>query len=282
MKIVYHLFLVLCCISLESIAQKKSFTVETADQFVDAIGSDRIIKLKSDIDLSTVKSDKKGQFFQFKKEYDGYELNISGVKNLKIIGLGDKPIKITTKPQYGDVIAFDNCTNVFIENVDAGHGPQKGYCTGGVFNISNSKSFTINKSILYGSGTEGITARNVIGLKCTNTIIRGCTYSIMTLNTCEKFQFTNCEFSDNQEFDLVNIANSKEIKFVKSTFLNNRTGTESYSDYALFNVSESSVSLTNCVIEKNTAISFEKTKNSIQLIGTSPKDNTFRQSKAGN
>jgi hypothetical protein len=78
----------------------------------------------------------------------------------------------------------------------AGHGPEKGGCTGGVLNFSDSKNISVKNSVLFGSGTEGITAEKVKNLNCNNTIIRGCTYSIMRLNNCTKIKFNNCEFSE--------------------------------------------------------------------------------------
>ena len=270
MKTINLLFCISLIFNIGLKAQSKVITVDNADEFVDAIGSDRTIQLKgSTIYLSNVSPDKKGTNYKFVLEFDGHELTIFGVNNLKIIGLGTKPVKIITKPVYGDVIAFENCNNIIIENVDAGHGPEKGGCTGGVFNITNSKIFTINKSIMYGSGTEGITASNVTGLKCNNSIIRGCTYSIMTLDNCNEFEFNSCEFSDNKEFDLVNISNCIGVKFNSSSFSNNQTSTEEYSNNAIFNVTQSmSIVLKDCIIDNNLASYFCKKANSIELNNT--------------
>ena len=257
----------------------KVIIVDNVDQFVDAIGSDRTIQLKgSTIYLSNVSPGKSGSNYRFAEEYDGYELVITGVSNLKIIGLGNKPVKIITKPVYGDVIVFENCTNITIENVDAGHGPEKGECSGGVFNFFNSKNITINKSIMYGSGMEGITAKTVTGLKCNNSIIRGCTYSIMSLDNCNEFEFNNCEFTDNEKFDLVNISNCIGVKFNSCVFGNNRTGTDEYSDYALFNVIQSmSVVLKDCTVESNLTAFFCKKANTIELSSTKLENNSFKK-----
>lgn len=279
MKKINLLFGILYFVCIGVNAQTKIITVDTPDEFVDAIGSDRTIQLKgSTIYLSNVSQDKQGTNYKFVEEYDGHELTIFGVNNLKIIGLGDKPVKIITKPVYGDVIVFENCNNITIENVDAGHGPEKGSCSGGVFNISNSKNFTINKSIMYGSGTEGITASNVTGLKCNNSIIKGCTNSIMTLDRCNDFEFNTCEFTDNKEFDLINISNCISVKFDSCSFTNNQTGTDDYSDYAIFNVSQSmSIVLKDCMIVSNLTAYFCKKANTIELTNTKLENNSFKK-----
>ena len=279
MKKINLLFGILYFVCIGVNAQTRIITVDTPDEFVDAIGSDRTIQLKgSTIYLSNVSQDKQGANYKFIEEYDGHELTIFGVNNLKIIGLGDKPVKIITKPVYGDVIVFENCNNITIENVDAGHGPEKGGCTGGVFNISNSKNFTINKSIMYGSGMEGITASNVTGLKCNNSIIKGCTSSIMTLDGCNDFEFNTCEFTDNKEFDLINISNCISVKFDSCSFTNNQTGTDDFSDYAIFNVSQSmSIVLKDCMILNNLTAYFCKKANTIELTNTKLENNSFKK-----
>jgi len=175
MKLLLFISAVFLSVSV-SAQKRKVIVVDHPDKFVDAIGSNRTIKLKGkEINLKDVSAGKSGANYRFDKEHDGFELVIFGVKNLQIIGMGKNQVKITTEPQYGDVIVFENCENITIENVDAGHGPEKGYCTGGVFNFSNSQNITINQSILYRIGMEVITAEGVRNFKCNKSIIRGCT-----------------------------------------------------------------------------------------------------------
>ncbi|NOZ35679.1 MAG: hypothetical protein GXO80_10325 [Chlorobi bacterium] len=131
---------------------------------------------------------------------------------------------------------------------------------------------------MYGSGMEGITASVVTNLKCNNSIIKSCTYSIMTLDNCNGFEFNNCKFTDNQEFDLVNITNCIGVKFNNSEFSNNQTGTDEYSDYSLFNVSKSmSVELKDCTIENNSTVYFANSSNSITITNTKIENNAFEK-----
>lgn len=205
---------------------------------------------------------------------------ISGVNNLKIIGIGNKPVEIMTKPVYGDVLVFKKCENITIENVNAGHGPEKGGCTGGVFNFLDCKNININKSIMYGSGMEGITAENVTNLKCNKSIITGCTYSIVTLKQCKKFEFNNCKFSENQEFDLVNISACSGILFNECKFSDNQTGVDQYSDYSIFNVdNDVKIILKDCKIANNKAVYLCKNDNKIEFMNCIFENNEFKKGK---
>jgi len=280
MKKISFFFISFCFVSAGLVAQIKTVVVDSPDEFVKAIGSDRIIQLKgSTIYFSEISSKEQGANYRFNDadSDDSYELVIFGVSNMKIAGLGHEPVKIITKPEYGNVLVFENCDNITIENIEAGHGPEKGYCIGGVFKIINSKNFTINNSVMYGSGIEGITAENVTGLKCNNSIIRECSYSIMTLDNCTDFEFNNCEFSDNEEFDLVNISNCTNVKFSVCTFSNNKTSTEyDFMDYAVFAVNDSkSISINDCLIKNNVANFFYKKEDSIELNNTNFENNSF-------
>lgn len=263
-------------------AQKaKVKTVNTAKDFIRAIASNTTIQLKgATIYLSELSQDNSGEYFRFNKEFDGYELVIQNVDNFKIVGLGEKPVKIITKPVYGDVLVFENCNNITLENIDAGHGPEKGGCTGGVLNFINSNEISINNSIMFGSGMEGIATSKVTSLKCSNSIIRGCTYSIMSLNDSRDFEFTNCEFSDNQEFDLFNINFCQNIKFFNCSINNNRTGTESYSDYAIFKIDNSTgVLLKNSTITSNKSVYFCSDENVLEVKQTEFANNHFDRGK---
>lgn len=236
--------------------KSKTVTVTTVEEFLNAIAPNTTIQLKAhSFFISDLASpNKMGKYYSFVEVYDGYELLISDVKNLKIIGLANVPARMYAKPQYGNVISFNNCENVTIENVDAGHGASKGSCVGGVFKIENSKDFYIKNTIMYGSGIEGITTNNVSNLVCTNSFIRSCTYSIMTLNRSNDIQFENCVFEDNGVYDLVNIQSCTRVSFKNCSFEKNRTESANYSDYCLFKVNQSdTIVLLNCFIEANAA-----------------------------
>ena len=283
MKKVISIFIMTMVSSLGMSQTGKIITVDNADEFVDAIGPDRTIQLKgSTIYLSNVSSTKRNTYFQFSEVWDGeHELVITGVANLKIIGLGDKPVEINARPEEGDVISFINCSKISIENIDAGHGPTKGGCDGGVFNFSNCKNISIEKSIVYGSGTFGISAKDVEGLKCKNSTIRGCSRSILVLENCNNSEFNNCDLTENEtEYDdLINIENCIGVKFIACDITRNITrlsGDDEWSQYSLFEITKSmNISLNNCIIKNNSCDYLANRPNSFELISTLMENNNF-------
>lgn len=257
----------------------KTMTVTNADQLVDAIGSDREIILKDGTYyISDVSSIKSSDYYRFDAAFDGAELVITGVNNLTIKCKGTKPAKVITKPKYGNVMVFENCSNIKIENIEAGHGPEKGYCTGGVIRLTNTKNMTIKNSILFGSGIEGIAATESSNLKVVSTTIKGCSNSILSLSKCNEIEFDSCEFTENKEFSLINIDNCINVTLKACNINNNLTTSSDYSTDCLFYITQSmGVLLENCIIENNATQYFCNSSTAMTMKDTKLENNSFRK-----
>ena len=255
--------------------------VSNTEEFLDALGSNKTIELeKGEYDLSDHEFDNEYSYLQ--SCYDGNELVIEGVNNLTIKGKG-VTTHLLTEPLYGHVIVFRNCENLRIEGVLAGHGEEKGQCTGGVFYFENCKNVEVDKCVLYGSGMEGLTLDNTENFTCSKTIIKECTYSIMTMIDSKNIVIEKCKFTDNQEFDLISFYNTSEVVFEKC-LINNNTNSidENYiSDYAMFEFDEksSNITLKHCKITNNTLCCFASKKDFLIIENSMIKKNTITNKK---
>lgn len=276
------LFILVLIFTTSIYSQKKVYTVSNVNEFYNSIGPDRVLELEQNTYyISEITIEKENPYVIFNQEYDGNELVITDVKNLTIKGTGRKPSRIITEPVYGDVLVFDGCNNINIEYIEAGHGPKPGGCTGGVFHFINSNNIKITGCIMYGSGTEGITAENVNNLTCKESIIKNCTYGIMTLANCNNFNFSGCTFKNNQEYDLINISTCSNINFDECEIYNNTTGAQSYSEYCLFNLSPDckNIQVTNCEIRNNSTCYFASETPELKISKTDLINNTFVKGK---
>lgn len=259
-------------------AQEK-VTVSTARDFVDAISSNKIIEISenSNLILSDLPAGESGKYYKLNDVEDGKsELVIMNVSNLTIKGLGTNKVKITTKPEYGEVLIFENCNNITIENIYAGHGPRKGLCSGGVFCFNNSKNIVINNCTMYGCGTCGIDGENVTGLKCNNSEIKGCSYGIVGLIKYNNVEFNDCKFYDNVGIgDLFYISNCMNVKVTGCTIENNTEADGEFS--SLINAEKCiSVVFKNCRIENNATQYLGKLSNSFTLENSTLDNNDFK------
>jgi len=231
-----------------------TFEVSNAREFLEALGSDRIIEMDytgnynlSEWDpylVSKSNMPKLARGVSWTEAFEGGELVLSGINNLTIRCEGAEGVKaeIVIDPRYSFVMKFENCSNIVMEGVSAGHS-EGGYCEGGVFSFMDSSRITINNTRMYGCGTEGLALTNVSGMKVTDSGIYDCTYYIMTVTGGENIVFEDCMFMDNKEFTLVNVSGTGKMSFTNCYFNDNHG--------QMFNVEGTTISVSNSSFNRN-------------------------------
>lgn len=214
------------------------YTVSTAEQFLNAIGSNRTIRVAAGFNLSQalnsyantgrIKVLTSNSYFTTAGAYvhnfgdTNYdELTLYNIQNLTIEGTSMATAHLQIEEEAAFVLAFDNCSNIKLRYLTLGHIPQ-GYCGGGVIEMNNCQDFTIENCDLYGCGTEGISADGSDHCIFKNSTIRDCSYHIMHLNGCNDFHFSNSRFIRNKEFDLINVSNCSNVDFTSCKISQNK------------------------------------------------------------
>ncbi|MEM3342597.1 MAG: right-handed parallel beta-helix repeat-containing protein [Thermoplasmata archaeon] len=128
--------------------------------------------------------------------------------------------RLLCRPRYAYCLTFDSCSNIAIVGMEIGH-LEKGFCAGGVLRFINCKNISLESSVLFGSGTEGICLEGVRGFRLFNSMIRDCTFNILTINGCERLEFLQSSFISNGEYNLINISRSRSLSFTKCHFEDN-------------------------------------------------------------
>jgi polygalacturonase len=159
------------------------------------------------------------EFVRWAKVFDGHELIVHNVAGLKLIGAG-KATQLLAKPRYANVLTFDGCTDIALENLVLGHTPA-GYCEGGVVRMSKCRAITINKCDLFGCGIEGLTLSDVAGLRFSHSTIRDCTYGIMTVSGSSDILMSDSRFIRNKEFGGFAFSDSRNIRLERCAINNN-------------------------------------------------------------
>jgi len=199
----------------------KVVVVKTAEEFVKAIGPDRIIKLQAgDYNLTKVPRGKyKHVYWKLTFGENEHNLIIRDVTGLTIIGEGKTPAHIQIDTFYPNVLNFEKCSIIRLENLKLGHS---GYCTGGVVSAVDSSKFSIHRCVLYGCGIEGLNLLRVKEFKFSDSIIEDCTYGIMRIEDSESLTFTNSKFRNNRKFYGCVFTDIKRILFQGGEFSNNQ------------------------------------------------------------
>lgn len=211
------------------------FVVSTHEEFLKAIGSDRTIVIDSGkIVLAELSSWSGGTddkipthpnpHVSYSSEFDGVSVVISGVENLRILGVGELTSTLLTEPRYAFVLEFRDCHGIQIENLVAGH-TTGGYCENGVFGFSGCSDVLLEGCELFGCGTVGLQLNNTEGFYFRNSLIRDCTYGIMEFNNSMDLVFDNSVFSENGEYFGIAVWQSYDILF-RNCLFENRTQSE--------------------------------------------------------
>lgn len=176
-------------------------TVTTTDEFLAAIASDMEIIVDAPmIDLSTATGYGKtsGQNYQWREEYDGPGLYIVGVSNLTIRGNGENHgvNVISCDPRYANVLTFENCSNIHVNNFTAGHSKEPGYCMGGVLAFHNSQDILVEDCGLFGCGTKGVDGLSSKNIQVVNNEIYECSVSGVEFTECMDVNVDGNTFRD--------------------------------------------------------------------------------------
>ncbi|MBR5686647.1 MAG: right-handed parallel beta-helix repeat-containing protein [Prevotella sp.] len=182
----------------------------------EALEDEALIKKYSIVEMPSgwppdYKSLAKKPTLKWDDNFDGPQLNIIGHHNITIEGEG-KGASIIVTPRYAFVLSFICCQNVTLKNLTLGH-TEEGYCQGGVVELDHTENVVIDDCDMYGCGTEGIVTDNAHHVLVTKSIIRECSYQIMTIKESSFVTFSNCEMRKCKEFGLIVVKNSPGVVF---------------------------------------------------------------------
>ncbi len=173
--------------------------VSTVDEFLNAIAPDtEIVVDVSLLDLGQASGYGKsgGEYYRWDDPYDGPELILQNLSNFTIRGSGQErtDTAISAVPRYADVLTFENCANIYVTNLTAGHTQEPGYCIGGVLHYINSQSILVENCDLYGCGTMGVCGDNSLDLQVYGCYIHDCSVSGVEFTECQNVRVDSTTF----------------------------------------------------------------------------------------
>lgn len=182
---------------------KKTITVHNARELVFHMQDNVTFLLEEgDYDLSMINDSLNPDYF-----YYGFK----NLKNVVFEGVGSKQVDFMTQEVYYDVLTLNNSNNVTFRNLNLGHNPivTYSYCSGAVFSFTNSRAITIENCTMFGSGTVGIIANNVVDMKVLESRIYDCSRNIVEFDNVENILFDDCSFENksDENFQMNNIVN---------------------------------------------------------------------------
>lgn len=180
---------------------EETTTVEVSDveEFLNAIDSNVTIYLKEgtyNLSQAADYGTESSGNYRWNEVYDGYEFTIQNVDNLRIVGAGQGKTVITSDPRFAHVIVFENCDQVQVQDLTAGHTEQPGECTGGVLGVVFSSNCLVSQCGLYGCGTFGVTTKGVSNLEIKDSEIYDCTIGALSFSNSQSIAVDGCNIHD--------------------------------------------------------------------------------------
>ena len=225
-------------------------TVGTAEEFVNALGSNKRIILKPGVyNLSTINQvNKSDNSVIWETVQDGKELNLQNIHNLTIEGMTSGKVEIKVAPRFANIINFTNVQNITIKNIVAGHTPAEYECNAGVLKFTNSNDISIMNSELYGCGSIGLSLNDVKRLNASNCTIDHCSLRAIQLYNSETIKFTETNIINHEAYsNIIMVDNSKNVTFEKCVMSDNHNFGWSFIEA----LSKSNILLDKCVIKNN-------------------------------
>lgn len=212
----------------ETAPEQTRVEVFTVDEFLDAIASNTEIVLATgeyNLTKATGYSRSNSAYYHWEGGYDGYELVITDVENLSIVGGDPNAVTISTEPRYANVLRFDNVDGVTLSNLVVGHTREQGYCTGGVLYFDSSRNVEIQNCRLYGCGTTGAQLYSCKGVHVDGSEIYECSYGCIEVTGSENVLFENSKFRDCEVvMEGFAIHSSRNVAIINSEICRNNGG----------------------------------------------------------
>ena len=194
----------------ESVVEGEAIYVSTPGEFLEAIAPGVIIELAPGTynltEYLREASDNVSEYVA-RSFTDGWQAEICEVDRLTIRGAKDGKVEVVVEPRYSDVLYFNDCSDIVIENITFGHTIEQGNCQGAVLAFDNCRKISLYGLDLYGCGTYGVVADHTVSIALKDCIIRECSYGIIDL-LCSDTVFEGCTFSDNEGFDMLSLSDS--------------------------------------------------------------------------
>lgn len=198
-----------CIFSGEALGTPNTVYVSNTEEFLEAIADNTTIMLQPDtyniseylatvIDSDCLAWNNAHQYLDAYWYGDMLALDIVGVNNLSIIAnsYDGQMVEIVTSSPSADVLNFEYCNDIYLEQLSLGHLIPAGGCQGNVISLYNCKNVSMSMMDLYGCGVFGIWASNSGNVTVSDADFHDCSSGAMCISDMTgPFTYNYCTFN---------------------------------------------------------------------------------------
>lgn len=174
--------------------------VSSVDAFLAALDSGKTVLLeKGKYDLTSAADygqTVSGKSYTWEEVYDGYELVITGVNGLTVRAEDNDDTSVITSPRYAQVIRFNECSGILLNDITFGHTPEPAECAGCVLMFNSCTDCKVNDCKLFGCGILGVSATGCSRLELFDTDIYQCSYGAVQAADTNGLTIRDCDIHD--------------------------------------------------------------------------------------
>ncbi|MFB6306509.1 MAG: right-handed parallel beta-helix repeat-containing protein, partial [Flavobacteriales bacterium] len=202
----------------------KSVSVNSMKEFIDQIGPDKTIEIASSpLRIDNLKGYRNRDYYKLTEQYDGgpIQLIIKDVNGLTVKAKNEQ-VDILHSSIMADVITFEHCEELKIDDLRIGHDRKKGPCEYAVTVFEDCNEVMIDNCEFFGSGAEGIKTEECKNMDIYNTEITDCSYRPVNILTSKNIKFKDCRINNNPSvFSSFTISKSDKIAIKNCMIRNN-------------------------------------------------------------
>ena len=244
--------------------EKDTLVVTNEKEFVDALASNRVILIDTDIlnleDFQKIIDTDQYPIISYDDSIDFYEetiyfidsqggtpysFGLYGFHDLEFIGK-NKMVDIIVDDSWIHVLDFNNCFNIIVDNINFYHDAFEGSCEGEVLVFNNCSNFYFQNSHFDGSGTIGNELTDCEDFNYLNCEYYRNSHSAFYARTSGSISFVRCDFHDNDTYSILDVnADGKTVSLDHCYIANNSVGGD------LINAKETVLEIDNTTISNN-------------------------------
>ncbi len=228
-------------------------TVTNVEELLAALASDTTVHLApGEYNLSEAENYGallEGGWYSWEEVYDGYELRLLDIENLRLCGPEEGEAVLCTAPRYADVLGFVGGADIGLTGLTIGHTVEPGTCAGGVVYSEGVAKLAVTDCRLYGCGILALEAVNSYGIVVSDSDLYECSNGAVRLSGCydvsirasrvydcgpatalfdvynsQSVFVVNCEIFGNQVESLIDNNYSQDVRFLGNDVHDNEGG----------------------------------------------------------
>jgi hypothetical protein len=198
-----------------------TITVRTVAELLRAIGDDQTILVGKGIyDFSTADTTS-GSHHRWEIGFGKQELHIIDVHNLTIRPCKGAKAIFSTSSQFGQVMVFENCSNLRLERLRFTRDLQEVSGEGGALRFTGCKRVLLQALDLQTHRDHALVASDCDHLRCEHLRILGCSGRAIVLADCNLAVLVDCSLAANSGSALVYARDCNSLQLHRCNFLNN-------------------------------------------------------------